>query len=264
MRGTQKRKTPSVVDPKPKLWRPEKTPQISGQPKPQTLISFKKMGLFASLFLDAEIDNVSAVSHSNTSCVLHRSHHRQLPACNQLNLFVLWQIQRESILSERSYLTGSTLSQKARCLEAKAWKLSDGITYPTNNEIFEDQMGTSCEVTIILLLVSPGIQPILHSLQQLVSSVWQPHNQQGQAVPWFIGYLRCYKELDPKQITQQPECAPLGKQLALCLVIPMLQTCICRKAYLNPFLKLFETNWWGTRKARNYTNIWVRKIKLEA
>lgn len=42
-------------------------------------------------------------------------------------------------------------------------------------------------------------QPFLHALQWLVSTVGQLHNLQRQAVPKLIGYLRCYKELDPKK-----------------------------------------------------------------
>lgn len=42
-------------------------------------------------------------------------------------------------------------------LGSQSLKTSDGITFPMNNEIFEDQTGTICEVTSIqLLLVSPG------------------------------------------------------------------------------------------------------------
>ena len=103
--------------------------------------------------------------HSNTACILYRSHYRQLPACNQFNFFVFWQIQRESILSERSCLKGSTISQEARRLEARTWKLNDGITYPMNNEIFENQIGTSRDVTSIqLLLVSPRNIKIVHKM----------------------------------------------------------------------------------------------------
>lgn len=61
-------------------------------------------------------------------------------------------------------------------------------------------------------------QLFLHSLQQVVSTVWQPRNLERQAV----GYSRCSKELDPtkKIITQQPECCILGQTVFSVLNYP--------------------------------------------
>lgn len=66
------------------------------------------------------------------------------------------------------------------------------------------------------------------------SPLHDPHNLQRQAVPTFIRYLRCYKELDPRKIITQQAESP-GKQLSLCLIIQIQQK---GRAMPEPLLKL--------------------------